>query len=141
MLASRLSSAIAAAWLGWASTEAATKTLVSRKTGSAAIVAVEGLAAEIATDPAHAALQRGWDEVLGRRPKPFVPGAIGDDTSAVLRRESREFPGEAVEFFGRTRHGAECSAGLWHMLIPREPPPRFMTWAVEPAAGAVGEAW
>ena len=69
-LARRSSSTVATAWLGWPSTDAATRTLVSMKTRSAAIVAVEALAPQIPADPpAAAALQH-----LGLAPAPAKVG-------------------------------------------------------------------
>jgi hypothetical protein len=60
----RATRAVAVPWLGCASAEAATRTFVSRKTESAAIVAVHVLAQEIAADPGAALDHRGLEVEL-----------------------------------------------------------------------------
>jgi hypothetical protein len=91
-------------------TEAATIKLVSRKIGSAAIVAVKLFAAEIAAIPVGRRGQHRRLPTLGRGTEPLLPGRLGVYLLALGRGQGGQLSREPPQVVGIASHDSKLHA-------------------------------
>jgi hypothetical protein len=88
------------------------------KTGSAAIVAVEVLAAKIAADPARAAAQDRRSEALRERVEPVGARRVRYDPRTLFASERGELLGKAEEVAKVTGHERNLARGRPERFSP-----------------------